>query len=192
MKTAEYVLLCAWFSITIVPMQFYIGIIGYQLDEWGDDTGLYTDVFSYLYAGAAITAPLAGFIADRFGLGVAQGLVTVLVAASFFFLMVGGSVSLNVQTVGLALYGIGRMGVFGLYFTNCGKRFGYDHYGTLAGLGLLVSAVASLLQYPLITLTVNGHATAVYAALGSALVVIQVPYFVWLHRRETRYESAVG
>jgi len=191
MNTAEYILLCMWFSISIVPLQYYVGIIGYQLEEMGDDTGLYTDIFAYTYAGAAITSPIAGYIADKFGLGVAQGLSTLLVATSFFFLAASASISLNVQTIGITLYGIGRMFIFGLYFTNCGKRFGYSNYGTLAGLGLLTSAICSLLQYVLISWTVNGYGAMVNTVLG-AILIAQAPYFGWLYRREKLYESAIS
>jgi len=189
MKTIEYILLCTWFSISIIPLQYYVGTIGYQLEEMGDD-GFYTDVFAYTYAGAAITSPFAGFAADKFGLGVAQGLSTFLVAISFFFLA-STSISLNVQTIGLAIYGIGRMGIFGLFFTNCGKRFGYNNYGTLAGLGLLTSAICSLFQYILIAWTVSGYATIVNFVLG-AILIAQAPYFGWLYRREKLYESAIS
>jgi len=191
MKTTEYILLCTWFSISIVPLQYYVGIIGYQLEEMGDDTGLYTDIFAYTYAGAAITSPIAGYIADKYGLGVAQGLSTLLVAGSLFFLAASASISLNVQTIGITLYGIGRMFIFGLYFTNCGKRFGYSNFGTLAGLGLLISAICSLLQYVLISWTVSGYGAIVNTVLG-AILIAQAPYFGWLYRREKLYESAIS
>jgi len=64
MKTPEYLLLCTWFSIVVIPMQYYVGTIGFQLETLGDDTGLYTDIFAYCFAGAAVFAPLAGWIAD--------------------------------------------------------------------------------------------------------------------------------
>eukprot|EP00751_Fragilariopsis_kerguelensis_P029124 CAMPEP_0170910582 /NCGR_PEP_ID=MMETSP0735-20130129/3207_1 /TAXON_ID=186038 /ORGANISM="Fragilariopsis kerguelensis, Strain L26-C5" /LENGTH=254 /DNA_ID=CAMNT_0011307365 /DNA_START=716 /DNA_END=1477 /DNA_ORIENTATION=+ len=137
MKTVEYILLCTWFSISVIPLQYYVGIIGYQLEEMGDDDGFYTDIFAYTYAGAAITSPLAGFAADKFGLGVAQALSTFLVAISFFFL------ALN---------------------TIC-----YKNYGTLAGLGLLTSAICSIFQYILIGWTVSGSATIVNLVLGAIL-----------------------
>eukprot|EP00536_Pseudo-nitzschia_multiseries_P013938 jgi/Psemu1/36929/gm1.36929_g len=191
MKTKEYVLLCIWFSIVIIPMQFYVGIIGFQLETVGDDTGFYTDIFAYCFAGAAITAPLAGWIADRFGLGIAQGLSTLLIAISIFLLAAKDSITLNTHAFGFAVYGIGRMGIFGLYFTNCGKRFGYANYGTLAGLGLLISAILSLLQYPLIAWTVDGYSRAVNTFWGVVLVLL-APYFVWMYQRERFADSAMS
>jgi hypothetical protein len=189
MKTSEFILLCTWFSICIVPMQYYVGSIGFQLETLGDDDGFYTDLFAYTYAGATITAPVSGFVADKFGLGVVQGLATLFVAVSLFLLSAGQSIDLSIQSIGLVLYGIGRMAFFGIYFTNCGKRFGYVNYGTLAGLGLLISAIVSLLQYPLIALASDGYSSIVNLVLAIILIA-QAPYFVWLYRRERLYESA--
>ena len=187
-KTAEYLLLVGWFCVGIVPMQYYVGILGYQFEELGDTNQKYQDLFSYIFAGAAVTAPLAGYIADQHGLGVTQGLVTFILAIPFGLLAAGNYLPLSVQVVGLVGYGIGRMGIFGLYFSNIGKRFGYTNYGTLAGLGLIVTAIVSLLQYPLIAWSVKGHSTLVNILLVVALLV-QAPYFVWLQRREKQTSS---
>jgi MFS transporter, LAT3 family, solute carrier family 43, member 3 len=181
MKTSEYILLCLWLSVCILPLQYYIGSIGFQLEEKGDDDGFYTDLFSILYAGSIVFSPAGGFLSDKLSLGITQGLATWMCAASFFIL--GSDLSLNVQAVGLLLYGIGRLLVFGMYFTNCGKRFGYTNFGTLAGLGLLVSALFSLIQYPMIAGAAHGQSTIINVGSGIVLLA-QTPYFVWLHHRE--------
>ena len=186
MKTSEYILLCLWLSVCIIPLQYYIGSIGFQLEEQGDDDGFYTDLFSILYAGSIVFSPAGGFLSDKLSLGITQGLATWMCAASFFIL--GSDVSLNAQAVGLLLYGIGRLLVFGMYFTNCGKRFGYTNFGTLAGLGLLVSALFSLIQYPMIAGAAKGQSTIINVGAGIVLLA-QTPYFVWLHHRE---KSAVS
>jgi LAT3 family solute carrier family 43 protein 3 len=180
-KSTEYFLLCAWFSICLVPLQYYVGSIGFQLEEKGDD-GFYTDLFSITFAGATAVAAIGGYLADRLGLGITQGLATLLVAMSLLILAFD-NISLNGQIAGMILYGIGRMFMFGMYFSNTGLRFGYDNYGTLAGLGLLVSGCVSLLQYPLIALAVDGKAAAVNIGLAVALLAL-FPYFIWLHQRE--------
>lgn len=190
-KNPEYVLLCTWFSIGHVPSIYYIGIIGYQLQELGDNAGFYSDLYLYCYAGTAITAPIAGYIADKYGLGVAQGLFTGLLALPFFLLALKDSFGIGIQVIGFVAFGIGVMGFYGLYFTNCGKRFEYSNYGTLSGFGLLVSALTGLLQFPLITWTINGHSALVNALMGFALV-LQAPYFVWLHKREQSSSSALS
>ena len=86
----EYLALLAWFSLLIVPLQYYIGTIGYQLEKLGDD-GYYTNIFSITYASAAALAPFGGYLSDRLGLGLTQGLATSLSAVSFYFLAFGHS-----------------------------------------------------------------------------------------------------
>ena len=68
-------------------MQYYIMSIGYQLERKGDDDGLYTSLFAVLYGLAAALAPPAGMIADRFGVGVGQGVATSTLAISFLILL---------------------------------------------------------------------------------------------------------
>jgi len=181
----EYLALLAWFSLLIVPLQYYIGTIGYQLEKLGDD-GHYTNIFSITYASAAALAPFGGYLSDRLGLGLTQGLATSLSAASFYFLAVG---NLQTQILGMSIYSIGRLLVFGMYFFNIGKRFGYTNYGLLAGLGLMVTAIVSLLQYPLITLVTNGYTRQVNIICGSALLILGLPYCLWLGIREKKDEQ---
>ena len=63
----EYLLLVSWFSLLILPCQYYVATIGFQLERKGDDSGTYTALFSILYAGAAVVAPISGKTADVFG-----------------------------------------------------------------------------------------------------------------------------
>lgn len=187
MKTKEYIFLLSWFTICLVPMQYYVGIIGYLLEQRGDDSGFYSKMFAWVYAGATVVSPFAGSLADFCGLGIAQGIATLLVAGSFFFL--ASDARLEVQSVGMVAYGVGRLAIFGYYFANIGARFGYAHFGTLAGVGLLVSAIASLLQLILIDLAASGHDVVVNLSLGVVLLSM-FPYFIWLYRRQKQYQQA--
>ena len=168
-------------------MQYYVGSIGFQLED-KDDDGFFTALFSVLYASAALLAPFGGYLADMLGLAVTQALATLLVASSMFIL--ASPASLSVQSVGLATYSVGRMLTFGMYFTNVGKRFGYSNYGLLAGLGLLLTAIISLAQFPLIALAANGKARQVNIACGAALLAAS-PYFIWLRWKERSCKAPV-
>jgi LAT3 family solute carrier family 43 protein 3 len=181
LKSAEYVSLTVWTSTLLIPLQYYVGSIGFQLEEKGDDDGFYTNLFSIIYAAAIIVAPVGGYMADNLGLGVTQGVATILCA--FSLLMMASNLPLDAQIVGLVAYGVGRMFVFSMYFANVGKRFGYANFGTLTGVGLLTSAIVSLVQYPLIALTADGNGSTVNAVCGSVLLGL-LPYCIWLDRRE--------
>lgn len=183
-KSPEYVLLIIWFSILLIPLQYYIGTIGFQLERKGDSDGTYLNLFSILYALSAILSPAMGKIADTCGLGASQFLATILTAVSLLTLT-SSTMSLNFHLVGIICYGIGRMAVFGMFFTNIGKRFGYTHYGTLAGSGLLISAIFSLLQYPLIDIAARGSEYQVNLICGCTILVLGAPYCLWLGLKES-------
>lgn len=180
LKSIEYIFLCSWFSFCLPPLQYYIGTIGFQLEEKGDD-GTYTDLFAIVFAGSTIFAPAGGFLGDRLGLAITQGLSTAMCALSM--IMLATDISLDFQVFWMTIYGLGRLLIFGMFFSNLGRRFGYANYGTLAGVGLLVSAIVSLLQYPLIALSADGKSNLVNICCG-AFLLAQFPYFFWLHRRE--------
>jgi LAT3 family solute carrier family 43 protein 3 len=209
MKSKEYILLITWFTIMLIPMQYYIGTIGFQLERKGDTNGTYTNLFSIVYASAAFVSPFIGKIADLAGVGMTQTIATLFSSASLLILIIvlkndddtnnddtdyglNIALNLNIQLVGMIFYGIGRLSVFGMFFTNIGKRFGYDHYGTLAGFGLLISAIFSLLQYPLIDAAARGNEYIVNLTCGCCMVGFGVPYCIWLGIKEKREKERGG
>ena len=183
MTSVEYIALLLWFSVIVTPSQYYVLSIGYQLEQKGDDDGAYTRLFTLLYGGSSVLAPLGGAVADTFGVGFGQCVATVLTAVSFVILLFP---ALDfTQTLGMAFYSVGRLFIFALYFSNIGRRFGFANYGTLAGTGMLTSAALSMLQYPLFTAAIDGWRDEVNAGCAAAVGAC-VPYTVWLSVRETR------
>ena len=176
----EYIALLAWFSVCVTPAQYYVLSIGWQLERKGDDAGDYTRAFVVLYAASAALAPIGGALADKHGVGFAQGLATALTGSSFVVLL---SDSLPAQIAGMTLYSVGRLFVFALFFSNIGRRFGFAHYGTLVGFGMLTSAVLSMLQYPMFTLAIDESVDWVNASCAVAIAGC-LPYTAWLSRRE--------
>jgi len=187
-QTWEYFLLVLWFSIQIIPLQYYIGTIGFQLERKGDDSGMYVNIFTTIYATSSILSPALGKIADIAGLGVGQLVATILSSLSLFILSIN-NISLNAHIIGMVAYSMGRMALFGMFFTNIGKRFGFSNYGTLAGLGLLISAICSLLQFPLIALAADGNEQTVNMICGTFMFCTSTPYCIWLRRRERREQQ---
>ena len=199
--STEYRALLLWFCCVMPAVQFYVLSVGYQLELWGDTDGTYSRVFIWAQGGFALLSPLSGRLADWAGLGCAQALATVLVAISYIMLALprateGGSdgmggLHVHVQVVGIVCYAVGRGLTFGMYFSNVGRRFGYTHYGLLAGLGLILSALVSLLQYPLLWWCVaGGDRGANVVCCLSCLATL--PYAFWLRRREQRESRTAG
>jgi hypothetical protein len=122
-------------------------------------------------------------VADKFGVGFGQCIATVFTLVSYVILL---SPALDfLQILGMASFGVGSLLLFALYFSNIDRRFGLEHYGTLAGTGMLTSAVFSLLQYPLYTMAVDGAVDEVNMICAVAVAVC-VPYTVWLSLKEAR------
>jgi hypothetical protein len=44
----------------VVPYQYYVASIGYQLEQKGDDDGFYTNLFMIIYGLGALLSPLGG------------------------------------------------------------------------------------------------------------------------------------
>jgi MFS family permease len=195
--SAEYVGLVTWFSLVVVPSQYYVLSIGYQMERKGDAEGAYARWFTLLSGASAALAPLGGMVADRAGVGFAQGVGTALVAAGFLALLgesddpEGGSVNAPLAVCGIAAYSVGRLFVFAMYFSAIGRRFGFEHYGGLAGFGMLTSAAASMLQYPLFDAALRGEAAARAVNAGCAACALAgAPYAAWLGARERRERRA--
>ena len=70
MRTNEYIGLVLWFTVLALPLQYYVGSIGWHLERLGDDDGTMTNAFAMVYGLAALFAPVGGLVADKFGLGV--------------------------------------------------------------------------------------------------------------------------
>ena len=184
MRSVEYIGLVGWFTVVVCPLQFYISAIGYQLKLKGDAAGEYSSIFSAAYGSVAIFAAYGGRVADAIGCGACQAFATISTAISFALLTLPKSAGLGVHVLGMTLYSLGRLFVFAMYFSNIGRRFGFEHYGTLCGLGLLISAVWSLLQYPMLAWAVDSNDATGANLLACAMLCATIPYTVWLGKRE--------
>merc|ERR1719461_2189251 len=63
------------------------------------------------------------------------------------------------QWFGFMLYVLSRVTTYGLFFAYIGINFGFRFFGTLAGLGMLISAFVSIFQYlciNIVTSQLNG------------------------------------
>lgn len=184
LKSSEYVFLILYFSVTLTALNYYVGTIGFQLEEKGDVNQKYTDIFVLLGAAVAVISPLPGKIADHYAVGVLQGLSLVTLSLSFFILASNASLEIG-QVAGFTIYAVARLMALSSFFVNVAKRFGYKHYSTLVGGGLMICATFSLVQAPLIKLSANGKAFAVNVSFGAALLSL-LPYCMWLRGREQR------
>ncbi len=178
--TVEYIAVVTWATLLALPLQYYIGSIGFQLEEKGDEDGKYASFLSIFFAASSAFAPFGGLFSDRFGVGYTQVIATALASLSLFLLAFD---KLPLQMIGMISCTLGRMLLFACFYSNIGSRFGYEHIGTLVGIGAVIIALVSLAQYPMIDATVSGNSFLINLVSGGVVAGL-IPYCIWLGARE--------
>ena len=97
-----------------------------------------------------LATPFIGTAIDRLGFVPVFAAVNSLLLMVPSLLLLPRTAPLGAQLATCFVYAVGRVGQWLSYFAFVGSTFGFRHYGKLAGGGLLVQAMVSLLQYPLI------------------------------------------
>jgi len=184
MRSMDYVLLIIWFSVQVLPSQYYIGIVGYQLEHRGHD-GLW-DIFPYVMALSALTAPVIGIIADNYGIAQMHVCATTFPSISLLIL---SSSSKSWHMFGFFIFAMGRIMVFSSFYIHIGKLYQYTHYGTLVGTGFIISSIVSLFQYPLLSKASSGRENLVNYTLAFALIFQGLPYCFWVHEQNRREDT---
>ncbi|EOD18106.1 hypothetical protein EMIHUDRAFT_461330 [Emiliania huxleyi CCMP1516] len=180
----QYALLVLIFTVHLLQCQFLLGNVGTQLDEKGDD-GTARITFSACLSLTILVSPLVGHFIDRFGFAVSFAVINSIFLAISVLLLLP---SLAAQYVMAVLNAISRVSLWSCFFSYTGATFSFYHFGKLAGGGLLLAATVSLLQFPLLDLTLGpfeGDFTfvnALFAAMSCALY----PAIFWLARIEAR------
>jgi MFS family permease len=150
--STEFLSLVTFFSIGMLQAQFTVATIGLQLERKGDATGVVTRTFSSCLACSFLYTPFHGVLIDRAGFGLALATTNTILAAAISFLLIPTLAAAYVTSV---LYAMGRVSLWATYFSYVAAVFGFSHFGKLVGGGLLLGACVSLLQYPLISLTLQ-------------------------------------
>ena len=178
--TFEYVAVVTWAALSALPLQYYIGSIGFQLEEKGDENGKYASFFSIFFAASSAFAPFGGLFSDHFGVGYTQVIATAMASLSLFLLAFD---KLPLQMIGMVSHALGRMLLFACFYSNIGSRFGYKHIGTLVGIGAVIIALVSLAQYPMIDASATGNSFLINLVSGGVVAGL-IPYCIWLGARE--------
>ena len=71
------------------------------------------------------------------------------------------------------------------FFTKIGRAFGFRNFGKLAGIGLILSAVFSLIQFPIMSLALTQFHSFDFANYGLAFLgILMFAYPLWEYRNE--------
>ena len=147
----ECLLILTFFAIGALQCQFTVATAGLQFERKGDLDGAATRHFGLCMVLVVLWTPILGILTDRNGFGFTLTFVNSVLLISTACLLVP---SLELTYFGSLAYSIGRVSLWASYFTYNAHVFGFQHFGKIVGCGMTLAACFSLLQYPLLQLTV--------------------------------------
>lgn len=218
--SAECLLMLTFFAIGALQCQFTVATVGLQFERKGDMDAAATRYFGTCMALVFLWTPALGILIDRVGFGFVLMLVNSLLLLSTLSLLVP---SLGLVYATSLIYSLGRVSLWALYFSYNAHVFGFRHFGKIGellfwsglepgpshpassltiqvrmpavGCGMTLAACLSLLQYPLLQLTIvvlDGDflfANAILAGLHCAAFAT-LPHLIRGAREATRAAAA--
>jgi len=184
MFSMDYIFLNMWYSFYILYLQFYVMTIGTQTElVTGENMAV---EFTIALCTVSSSAILIGFAMDKFGFGI-------VVLCNIGFSM-GASFCITspetgVQWLGFILYVLSRVTTYGTFFAFIGINFGFKYFGTLAGIGLLLSGCFSLFQYLVLDIVENdmgGDYNAMNILMAVWVAAWGGLYAFWLFGQEVK------
>jgi len=176
--------LVVWYSLLLVGAQLTIGSLNDQVARKTSDpeqVDRLVTAFTISMGFSAVAAPLTGCAIDRFGFPVMAAAVSVGNGLSHVLLL---SQSVSLQYVTFALYAAARVSLYAFFFARIGGAFGFRFFGKLAGIGLFVSAMFSLVQYGLLYMSFALGSFDLANCLLAAVAVLALAYPYRLRRDE--------
>jgi LAT3 family solute carrier family 43 protein 2 len=161
-----------------------LGSAANQLQTLGDNDGMYVRAVGYIIPFGFLLVPISGYIMDKYGLAVSMHLINVLGLVFGVLILVP---NLKLQMMTYVVVAIFRIVLFSSGFAFYVETFGFQHFGRLAGVAGLVTALFSTLQFWLAFMTYNvfngDHAFANWVCLLLSLPLSSFAWYVQqLHR----------
>ncbi|KAK3265064.1 hypothetical protein CYMTET_26227 [Cymbomonas tetramitiformis] len=170
LRTPQFWWFTAWMAITVLRTCFELGTI-YDQMLWRtgsvEEAEKQTALFNLLILTSAVFTPAVGYILDRRGLGDAFMLINSLGIICYGILLVP---VLELQPVGFILFSIFRAFNFAAATAYVGGVFGRGSFGRIYGLASMSSGLFTLLQYPIVLLTIK-HFDGDYTIANGGMIV---------------------
>jgi len=145
-------LMSCYFAISVLQEQFIMSSIGVRFELMGDDSGNLTRCFIFVLSMAWTVTPFIGIAIDRCGfIAVSSFTSTVFLIVNILF----STSSYALQVVACVMYATAHVSSWGIFFSFNGAVFGFVNFGKLVGGAIFAAATFSLLQLPLLDLTIG-------------------------------------
>jgi len=143
-----YLLSTVWMAILAFHPIFYSGNVVLILKN---DT-FQISVFNWVWSCGFFAIPIIGFILDKHGIGLSLFFVTV---SNFIFGVLSCFDSKGVKISTFAMVSFSNVILWSVEYMYIGTVFGNHNFGKLLGISNIIVAVIGLLQYPLLSLTLE-------------------------------------
>ena len=177
-KSKEFVTFTCFFCVGLLRFSYYIGSVDAQLTWLGQEDGSYTMIFGAILPLGVFSTPFIGTLLDRKGLK--AGFMAVY-AFKFLHSLIVLLPNIDAQVAGFVTFAIFRGCFFAVASAFLVQTFGPKTFGRIFGISATIGAVFSLLQSPLLALSVGTQNFAIsnLIVLGMTLAIFTMHLFVY-------------
>lgn len=181
LQSSEFLSFTAFFCVGLLRFSYYLGSIDAQLTHLGQDNGSYSMIFGTILPLGVFSTPFIGKLIDARGLKI--GFI-VIYCFKFLHSLLTLIPNLDVQIAGFISFAIFRGCFFAVSSAFLVQTFGRNTFGRIFGLSATVGAVFSLLQSPLLSLSLStdNYSYSNFIVLGMTLCVL-VMHGIYFSRR---------
>jgi len=176
----DFIGLTCFQCILALRLSYTLGTINTQLYALGDKTYLYSSIFNWIYTLGILFIPFSGWLLDtELYYGVAASVISGLGIGVFSLVPI-----LGVQIITFIFVSFANVTVWATFYSVMAVRFGFKHYGSIAGVCSFIVAVFGVIQYGLVSIT-SKYLNNKYNYMSSAITALILPlfYYVYFLRR---------
>lgn len=183
LQSSEFLSFTAFFCAGLLRFSYYLGSIDSQLTHLGQENGSYSMIFGTILPLGVFSTPFIGKLIDARGLKI--GFV-VIYCFKFLHSLLTLIPNIDVQIAGFISFAIFRGCFFAVASAFLVQTFGRNTFGRIFGLSATIGAIFSLLQSPLLSLSLStdNYSYSNFIVLGMTLCVL-VMHVIYFSRRSS-------
>ena len=159
------------------------------MNSYGQSGGEYTTYFGIIAAAGTIGGPLTGWFMGRFGFMTSAWVVC---SMNLLRTILSAIPALPVQIPAFIMFVVSRGWLFSFMTAYSSTTFGQFTFSRIVGIAVVVGAVFSPLQYPLISLglDLNNFVYSNLVMVGIAVISFIMPITIAVGRKKRRQAEA--
>jgi len=172
----DFIWLTCFQCILALRLSYTLGTINTQLYALGDKTYLYSSIFNWIYTLGVLFIPIVGWLLDKeLYYGVAASVISGLGIGIFSLIPI-----LSVQIITFIFVSFANVIVWATFYSAMAVRFGFKHYGSLAGICSFIVALFGVLQYGLVSIS-STYLKNKFNYMSSIITAFILPLFYYIY-----------